>query len=143
MFQRDFVLPVLLCSAMGFSQEWIADLDVALQQASEVDKPVLLYFSVPEACIPCEKLEEKVFSSKEWIDFVQQNYVLARPQFESTASFEKKAENLLIVEKYNKDGFFPYVVILDKSGKIVGKTGTYNNEPPETYIALLESISRR
>ena len=137
-----FALPFVFYSALGYSQEWYSDLDLALRQASEKNKPVLLYFSVPEACTTCEKLEEKVFSSTTWKEFAQQRYVLVRPSFESTASFESKAENLLIVEKYNKDGFFPFVVILDKNGKIMGKTGTYNNEHPEAYISMLESISR-
>src|SRR5690606_14373712 len=137
-----FVLPLLFCGTLGFSQEWISDLSMALRQASAQNKEVLLYFSVPDACTACEKLEEKVFSSPTWLSFAKENFVLAKPSFEASASFASKAENLLIVEKYNKDGFFPFVVILDKNGKIVGKTGNYNDEHPDAYIAMLESISR-
>jgi hypothetical protein len=34
---------------------------------------------------------------------------------------------LALAEKYNKDGFFPLVVVLDKTGKVLAKKG-YENQ---------------
>jgi hypothetical protein len=56
-------------------------------------------------------------------------------------SKDQQAHNDKLAETYNKDGLFPYVVILDKNGKIKGSTGYKNNTPAE-YIALLHSIEK-
>lgn len=134
---KKIVLFVLF-GISAHAQEWNPDLESAKRQAAESGKKVLLYFSAAESCQPCQNLEQTVFASPEFIAYADKNYVLARPVFAAAASFAEKADNLLIVEKYNKDGFFPWVVILDSKGKVVNKVGQYDNEPPLTYLKKLE-----
>ena len=40
---------------------------------------------------------------------------------------------------YNKQGFFPFVVVLDEEGKVLGETGYKKVEPIE-YINILNSF---
>ena len=49
--------------------------------------------------------------------------------------------NKKLSEKYNKDGNFPLVVLLDKSGKVIGMTG-FKNISAEEYIKLLDSLNK-
>ena len=141
---KKLVIAVMLMSnPMIYAQEWINDLNVALQEAGKQDKNVLLYFSVPDACDICQQLEKNVLQSAEFQAYAKANFVLAQPDFHESIPLDAKAENLLIVEKYNKDGFFPLVVILDKNAKVLGKTGVYNNETPFEYLRLLEKIDKR
>lgn len=130
----------VLVSQVVCSQEWTTDLNLALNQASAQNKNVLLYFSVPEACEKCLQLEKNIWRSEEFQEYVKPRLILATTNFSDSASIEIKTENLLIVEKYNKDGFFPFVVIVDKDGKILGKSGVYNNETPAEYLNFLSSI---
>ena len=138
---------VLVCLLIGSSmvqaQEWKKDLDKALSQAGNENKLVLLFFSVPEACDICMELDKSVFASEEFKAYARENFILAKPDFSESATFETKADNLLIVEKYNKDGFFPLVVILDKNSRVLGKVGIYNGETPQQYILSLQSIAKR
>ena len=60
-----FLTGILNCSA----QQWQKDLDLGLKAASQQNKKVLLFFSVPEHCDTCVKLEQKVFQSPEFLAF--------------------------------------------------------------------------
>lgn len=127
----------------AYSQHWNENLDDALLLAKDDDKKILLLFTVPDACDTCVALEQNVLQSPEFLSF-SSNFILARADFEHSAQYPvteaAKAKNLLIVEKYNKDGFFPLVVILDKNAKVIGSRGTYNGETPAEYIASLKAF---
>lgn len=127
----------------GFSlngQEFVNDLDVALKEAREQDKKIILLFSTDEACAVCQDLEENVFQSDEFKAYAKDHYIVVKPNFQGSAPIETKTDNLLIVEKYNKDGFFPHVVVLDKSAKVLVKMAVYNNEPTMAYLKLLQGF---
>lgn len=132
---------MIMFNSLLHAQEWNSELDVAIQKAKAEDKLVLLYFSVPEDCDICQQLEDNVWKSEEFKAYAKANYILAKPDFDGAAPIEKKAENLLIVEKYNKDGFFPLVVLLDINSKVLGKTGIYNGEEPVAYLKMLASLA--
>lgn len=134
---------LMLVSVTGNAQQWQSDLELAKTLARTDGKLVFLLFSVPDACDMCDELEKNVIKSETFRQFAAANYVLVRPDFRESAPFETKADNLLIVEKYNKDGFFPWVVILDANAKVLGKMGLYNDESPEMYIEKLQSIVKK
>lgn len=136
-----FLTGILNCSA----QKWQKDLDLGLKAAAQQNKKVLLFFSVPEHCDTCVKLEKKIFQSPEFLAFAESNYVLVKIDFSYQSedlSKEQLEKNLLIVEKYNKDGFFPHVVVLNTAAKITLKTSVYNNETPQEYLSLLKKNTK-
>jgi thioredoxin-related protein len=140
-----FALVLLLGISNGFAQNWKMNFDAAMKEASEQNKKVLLFFSVPERCDNCKKLEQNVFASQTFNDFAKDAYVLLKIDFSYQSdkqSEETMRKNLLIVEKYNKDGFFPYVVILNKDAKVLGQTGVYKNETPQQFVSLLQSFNK-
>ena len=88
------------------------------------------------------KLEQNIFKSPEFIEFASENYVLVKIDFSYEAqelTKDQLEKNLLIVEKYNKDGFFPHVVVLNKEAKVIKKMEVYTRETPEQYLSLLKS----
>jgi len=136
------ILFLLTANAMiGYSQQWNNNLDDAFKEASSSGKNVLLFFSNSVDCERCIKLDKNVLQSPEFKDFAKDNYVLVKQDF-SLNNAENLEENLLIVEKYNKDGFFPLVVILNNKAKILGQVGAYNNETPSQYLTRLQSIKK-
>lgn len=136
------VLFVLLANGMiGYSQEWKSNLNEAFKEASASGKNVLLFFSTTQDCARCLRLERNVLMSAEFIDYAKDNYILVKEDF-SLDNAEDMEENLLIVEKYNKDGFFPLVVIINKNTKILGQIGAYNDETPKQFLTKLQSIKK-
>lgn len=127
------------------AQQWQSDLQVGLKEAAQQNKKVLLFFSVPERCDACNKLERNIFKSPEFIEFASDNFVLVKIDFSYEAeelTKDQLEKNLLIVEKYNKDGFFPHVVVLNKDAKITNKVGVYTRETPQQYLTLLRNNSK-
>lgn len=135
----------LLATLNTSAQQWQTDLGKGLRDAAAQNKKVLLFFSVPEHCDSCIKLEQKVFQSPEFLAYADENYILVKIDFASSndnMSREQQQKNLLVVEKYNKDGFFPHVVVLNKEAKITGTTGTYHNETPQQFLSILRKNTR-
>ncbi len=138
---RKMVLIVLFLGSLlnCTAQQWEKNLEAGLQQAAVQNKKVLLFFSVPEHCETCEKLEQNIFKSPEFLAFADQHYVMVKIDFSYQQDDKNQLQkNLLIVEKYNKDGFFPHVVVLNKEAKITVKTEVYNDETPQEYLSLLQ-----
>jgi thioredoxin-related protein len=146
MIKRLFLLVFLLFFLpKSKAQQWQNDLQIGLKEAAQQNKKVLLFFSVPERCESCNKLERNIFKSPEFIEFASENYVLVKIDFSYDAQELTKAQlekNLLIVEKYNKDGFFPHVVVLNKDAKITNKVDVYTRETPQQYLSLLRRNSK-
>jgi len=128
---------------VGYAQTWLTDYDEALQLAQEEEKPIVLVFQGSDWCAPCIKLERAIWSSDDFKSHAAQNYVLLLADFprkkKNALSSEQKAANQKLAEKYNKQGIFPYVVVLDAAENVKGTTG-YKKLKPNEYITLIDSM---
>lgn len=141
---KHFLIVIaILCSAVVSAQEWSESYTQALEKAAEENKPLLLVFSGSDWCGPCIKLDTQIWQSKEFIKYAQQELVLYR------ADFPRKKKNKLpekvansnaeIADKFNPNGYFPFVLLLNKEEEILGKTG-YKNVSPSEYIRHLTTF---
>jgi len=132
-------------SVIASAQNWETNIDKAKNRAAQENKNIILVFSGSDWCIPCMRLEKNIWESADFISYSKEHFVMLRADFPkkkaNALSKDQQAHNDKLAEAYNKDGLFPYVVILDKNGKIKGSTGYKNNTPAE-YIALLHSIEK-
>ncbi|TPD66924.1 thioredoxin family protein [Flavobacterium microcysteis] len=144
--KKLLLLLLLATSLPGFSQKWNTSLSEAKTIASKENKPILLVFSGSDWCAPCIKLEKSVWQSDEFKKEANTGWVLVKADFpkkkNNQQSEEQKNQNKTLAEKYNKEGFFPLVVVLDKTGKVLGKTG-YENIKASEYISLIKSFISR
>jgi len=124
-----------------FSQNWMTDVEQAKKIALENNKPIVLVFSGSDWCTPCMKLEKKVFNTEEFKEYALEKYVLLKADFpqrkKNKLSKEQQEHNNQLAEKYNKNGYFPLVVVLNSKGKLLGNLG-YKNIGVKAYI---ESIN--
>ncbi|WP_447637672.1 thioredoxin family protein [Flavobacterium microcysteis] len=144
--KKLLLLLLLMSSLSGFSQKWNTSLSEAKTIASKENKPILLVFSGSDWCALCIKLEKSVWQSDEFKKEANTGWVLVKADFpkkkNNQQSEEQKTQNKTLAEKYNKEGFFPLVVVLDKTGKVLGKTG-YENIKASEYISLIKSFISR
>ena len=54
---------------------------------------------------------------------------------------EQQEKNNKLAEVYNSNGYFPFVVVLDKSGKVLGQAG-YQKIEVKQYIAMLDKFAK-
>ncbi|MCK0158532.1 thioredoxin family protein [Cellulophaga sp. F20128] len=138
---KHFLIVIaILCSVVVSAQEWSENYTQALEKAADENKPLLIVFSGSDWCGTCIKLDTQIWQSKEFIKYAQQELVLYR------ADFPRKKKNKLpekvansnaeIADKFNPNGYFPFVLLLNKEEEILGKTG-YKNVSPSEYIRHL------
>ncbi len=135
----------LFTASLGYTQNWKATFEDAKNQALAENKNIVLVFSGSDWCAPCIKLDKTVWQSQEFKKESETNWVIYK------ADFPKKKANQLhstlaetnkkLAEKYNQSGNFPLVVLLDKSGNVLGMEG-YKNLSAADYIQLLHSFEK-
>jgi len=141
--KNKIALLLLLVASIGYSQNWQTDFNQATAEANAQNKPIVLVFSGSDWCAPCIKLDKNIWQSETFKEYAAKNYILERADFpkkkQNELTAELKKHNQELAEKYNQEGIFPLVVVLDSKGKILGKT-TYKNVSPNEYIEILNSF---
>lgn len=134
---------LVLVSTLGFSQEWNTDFEMAKKRAQEKNQRIILVFSGSDWCAPCMKLEREIWNSETFKDYSRENFILLKADFpkrkKNALTADMQEHNNQLAERYNKNGFFPLVVVLDKEGKVLGQVG-YEKSTPTNYIELINSF---
>ncbi|WP_146947926.1 thioredoxin family protein [Cyclobacterium qasimii] len=127
----------------GFAQDWQTDFSKAKELATKEKKPIILVFQGSDWCAPCIKLSREIWTTETFIAYAKDNYIMFQADFprkKKNALPEKQATaNAKLAEKYDKEGVFPLVVVLDNKGTLLGETG-YKKITPKAYIQELNSF---
>lgn len=125
------------------AQQWQTDIVQAKNKASKENKTIILVFQGSDWCAPCMKLENEIWNTEEFKAYAKDNFVMLLADFpkkkKNALTPEQQEKNNKLAEIYNKNGFFPLVVILDKDGNILGQTG-YKKMTPNEYVDHLNSF---
>ena len=134
---------MLFFSVLVSAQDWKQDYNEALEQAIAEDKPLILVFSGSDWCSPCKRLDKNIWTSDKFKSFSSKEYVLYKADFPrkkiNKLPQEQLNQNKKLAERFNPKGYYPLVLVLDKSEQVLGTTG-YQKIGPEAYIAVLNSF---
>lgn len=139
------LIPLLLIVPMLLSANWRTDFSKAKTDAAKEGKYILLKFSGSDWCIPCIKMEKKVFDAKVFEEYASKHLVLVNADFpqqkKNKPSKDIEQQNEMLAEQYNKQGNFPCAVLLDGKGKVLKTWKGYNDAiTPEIFVQQLEMI---
>lgn len=127
----------------ALAQEWQTDITTAKKLAAENDLPIILVFQGSDWCAPCIKLDREIWNTDTFKAYSRDHFVMLKADFpkkKANALPPKQQEkNKALAAKYNQKGYFPFVVVLDKDGQVLGTT-SYQKTDPSSYIKLLESF---
>ena len=136
-------LLLLLTSSLTFSQDWQTDFKKAKELSSKENKNIILVFQGSDWCAPCIKLDREVWSTEEFKEYAAAHFIMLQADFPrkkaNALPEDQQQANARLASTYNKKGFFPFVVVLDSDGNVLGQTG-YKKMTPSEYIKLLESF---
>ncbi|TGV01109.1 thioredoxin family protein [Flavivirga rizhaonensis] len=126
-----------------FAQDWQTNFEKAKDIATKENKPIVLVFQGSDWCAPCIKLDREIWSTDAFKSYAKNNYVMLQADFprkkkHALTELQTKA-NTKLAETYNKNGIFPFVVVLDNHGKVLGQT-SYKKTTPTSYIEELNSF---
>jgi thioredoxin-related protein len=91
-------------------------------------------------------LDKNIWQSEAFKNEAEKDWVLVKANFPRKKANELSKEqtelNRKLAEKYNIEGSFPLVVVLDKNGKVLGKMG-FKNVAPEEYIYMIHALEKK
>jgi thioredoxin-related protein len=134
------VLAATATFAFSADAEWMTDFDAAKAKAKAEKKVLLLNFTGSDWCGWCHKLDNEVFSQKEFTDYAAANLVLVTVDFPKTKKLEPALtkQNEKLGEKYKVEGY-PTIELLKPSGAEIAKTG-YQEGGAAKYVEHLKGL---
>jgi protein disulfide-isomerase len=119
---------------------WLTDFDSAKELAARKGLPILADFSGSDWCSWCIRLDKEVFSKEAFKSYAGKNFVLFLADYPTKKAQAEDIvkQNKALQSQYEVKGF-PTVLVLDKEGKIVARTG-YRQGGPEAYIEHLKEL---
>jgi thioredoxin-related protein len=138
--KKILILPAFVLGSL-YSQAQSHTLDSLLSESSNNNKKILLYFSGSDWCAPCIKFKENFINKPEFKDFAKDNLMILNADFPRKSanqlSEEKTKENEALADKYNPNGHFPYVLLLNAKGEVIKK---WEALPKETVSEFINEI---
>ena len=101
----------------------------------------LVVFEGSDWCNNCIRFEKKVLSNKSFIHFTDVKKIeIERIDFPQRKKLDKEIKdyNASIAEKYNFQGVFPTILLVEQGSETVLKIN-YANQDTEEFISLLKS----
>ena len=140
-----FVLCLML-HVTGFCQDWNTNLEIAKSKALSQNKNILLVFSGSDWCTRCIELEKTVWQSPEFKAEADKNWVLLRADFLQKKGIPDPVDvndmKIILAERYNRNGFFPYIVLLDKHGRVIDRGGYEELTTAREYINHFKKLGK-
>ncbi|SFN72944.1 Thioredoxin-like [Bizionia echini] len=142
---KNSVLLILfvIVSNSVFSQNWKTNFEAAQQEALQSKKPIILVFAGTDWCSPCIKLDKQIFQSDTFKIYATENAILVRADFprkkENALSKTLQEQNRKLADRYNPNGFFPFVLMLNAEGVVLGELG-YEKIEPQDYVNKLQAF---
>jgi thioredoxin-related protein len=120
---------------------WMTDYAAAVKKAAAEKKGMLIDFTGSDWCMWCIKLDEEVFSQKEFIDAASEDFVFVKldfPKDESKIALRLQAQNAKLQLKFGVENF-PSIFITDVQGRPYAQTG-YQPGGPAAYLTHLSKL---
>ena len=133
-----------LAQQAAAEKAWIEDFPAAQVRASDEKKQLLVNFTGSDWSPTCITLHQKVLSTKAFLTFVEDRYVLVTvdfPRSRPQADNQKQA-NQILSREYNVQ-IFPTVLILEANGTEIQRVSDYNGTNPARFIQALEKTPKK
>ena len=116
----------------------------AKQIAIEQEKQILLVFSGSDWCKPCIQLKSDILDTNLFKEFEANELVFLYLDFpyKKKNSLEPKHQehNDALAEKYNSEGVFPKVLLLNPSEEIIGTVEYHKDMSPSSFVEELSKL---
>ncbi len=132
---------ILASLSNGFAQT--SQLENAALLAKQENKLIFINFSGSDWCRSCMILKQSILETPEFESFASKELILVDVDFprkkKNRLSKEQTEYNEKLAEKYNPDGQFPTIIILDSDLNIIAKTG-YKRLSPSLYVNHIKTL---
>ncbi len=134
------LLPVFLF----FTADWHHNLKEAQLIAQKEHKYILLNFSGSDWCGPCIRMKKELFESEVFKQMADTQLVLVNADFPRNKKNQPTADQQKIndemADRYNPLGKFPFTLLLNEKGAVLGSWEGFPNESPDVFVEDLRNI---
>ena len=138
------LLATLFSSFILSTISWGTDFEKAKQSAQSEHKLILLNFSGSDWCGTCIRLHKEIFQSDVFEKYAHDHLVLLNADFprlkKNRLSKEQQKKNDQLADTYNRDGAFPFTLLLSADGKILKKWNGFPKNSPDEFINQLNTL---
>ena len=135
---------IALLLALTIFLQWEPDFENAKKIAREKHELILLNFSGSDWCGPCIMLRKDYLENETFLAMANENLVMVNADFprkkKNQLSETQAKRNDALAEKYNKEGQFPYTLLLDADGKVLKTWKGAPEESVEKWTQEIKSI---
>ncbi|TYC17804.1 thioredoxin family protein [Bizionia gelidisalsuginis] len=139
------IIYTLMLSSIVCAQNWETNWESASAKAEKNNQNIILVFSGSDWCAPCIKLDKEIWSTSKFQELSKDYFVMLKADFprksKNALAKDQQIQNNNLAEKYNQKGYFPYVVVLNSKGTILGDLG-YEITTPELYFKKLQTFEK-
>ena len=126
---------------------WSSNFNETAKIAKESNKLILVNFSGSDWCGPCIRLKNEIFLTEVFEKFASEKLLLVRADFPRQKK-NKLPEaqvklNEMLAERYNKDGKFPFTLLVNSEGKILKTWDGLPKENAAQFVQQLEILSQK
>ena len=138
---KQFIFSILLAFGLTLqAQTTFTSFDEVTETSLDTNKPILLIFQGSDWCAPCIKFERNIWSTPTFQSYAEENLLIVKADFprrkSNQLSAEHTAQNKELAERYNPNGYFPFVVLLNPDLSI-RKSFSYMDLDPKQMIDFL------
>jgi thioredoxin-related protein len=127
------------------SAGWRTDFTKAKLDAKKDNKLILLKFSGSDWCLPCIRMEKEIFAQDSFGKFAEAHLEMVNADFprlkKNKLDNATERQNESLAEQYDKDGHFPFTVLLNADGKVLKTWDGYKGEKPQDLIQQISSYA--
>lgn len=138
-----YTLALMVSFLVFASASWRTDFAVAKTEAALQHKYIILKFSGSDWCIPCIKMEKKIFDQDAFQQYAEGKLILVNADFprqkKNMPTDDIVKSNEMLAEQYNKSGHFPLTLLLDAEGKVLKTWDGYKDATPEGFVAEIKA----
>jgi thioredoxin-related protein len=138
------IIVIFLAVMMGLNTNgWLSNFEEAEKIAKEKHQLILLNFSGSDWCMPCMKMKKEIFESDTFKQYADSNLVLVNADFprkKNALSKEQTKLNEALADQYNKEGKFPYTILMTEDKKILKEWEGCPNIKPAAFNSIITMI---
>jgi thioredoxin-related protein len=124
---------------------WETDFSKAKQLAQADHKLIVLNFSGSDWCGPCIRLHKEIFESNAFTGYANDHLVLMNADFprlkKNQLPKEQQAKNDQLADQYNKEGKFPFTLLLTADGKVLKTWEGFPNISSEAFTEQVKAVA--
>ena len=140
------LLFIALITLFTVPASWMGNFTEAQKQAKATHKQILINFSGSDWCGPCIRLRKEILESETFEQYAAANLLLVRADFPRQKKNQLPKEqvklNESLAEVYNKDGKFPFTVLVDENGKVLKSWEGFPDVSPQAFVSEIDKLNK-